>query len=1030
MPRHLSNKYSTEADDFSLGGGGFDSGFGGGMDSGLGMGIGGGSMPGSTPNDNGLKAQDVIAVRAFKRLLSFLNISFTKNIPDKKRPRPIHLYAYGRDELKYQPGFLGWNSRLPNSMTEQAQFGGIVDYLGRVVNNAANWDRESRTSNILTPEIQTAREVMVSSIMSPIDLQTDKVNIIIDDSGLPEELEQLLSKMLSDFFNKELQFGRRMAKWIGDGLYGPGSAPVLVLPQANIYTMRKLADMDLQKNGFDPKDLVKGIHPTTRPDTTKPITSGESLSIFDMPDIDGEMGFESLNLGPSQEAITASTETLVDRITTESYMSLEAMKMLPNKKAGKDDKGNDIEIDIPVTEVIATKDKMKKGIEQVLKNGLNYIRFSANPGLINQHNSKLQQNLEKMQKKIDSHLFQLGSTSSPIYMLDTEKAKDAEPSVDEEAAAIIDLPYPCVIPVIIPGTPSQHIGYFIAVNQWGDPITPENRDINNFYSNSRIMEANLQANMGIPSDLVATNDMSGTQRFKATSVIFGVMLKNIMEKKLEEYGLGGTQLEQHETITSCLFRNLLDQKRIGLVFVPEPMLTYFSYDFHDDGTGKSLLEDIRMIIGLRTTLVTAGVMAAAENSIDQKVISVNVDENNANFAQLLEQVRNAYIEKRVMRFDTNPFNITRQIASRSITLVPTGVRGIPENLSVQTDHRTAGAIQPDNPLLEQLNEWMIQALKVPASAMTQTSEADFARSVVTTNLCFNNRVKIYQLDTNRLGTKIIRAYLKYSTALQKRILDILKQSYHDSEEMDKDDPNLEHSQEDQAFSEDQKKKMREKADELREKDTHPHKSKTEVKMNKETPEEELRQIIEHAFVKLPEPRIVVDKAQYEEITGFADTVDRVCNIVYNESLLTESSQQYSATLRAMSAAAKEALVRGFIKTTAAASAFDLPTIRDIDEDLLMDMYRRLANVEKGLRNYRDQVDTKVNNNGEQPGMGGDMMGGLGGGMGGGFDTGMGGGTMGDLGLGTGTSSPDMNMNAGGDTTQQTPEGGGEEPQGL
>jgi hypothetical protein len=314
--------------------------------------------------------------------------------------------------------------------------------------------------------------------------------------------------------------------------------------------------------------------------------------------------------------------------------------------------------------------------------------------------------------------------------------------------------------------------------------------------------------------------------------------------------------------------------------------------------------------------------------------------------------------------------------------------------------------------------------------MTQTSEADFARSVVTTNLCFNNRVKIYQLDTNRLGTKIVRAYLKYSTALQKRILDVLKQSYHDSEEMDKDDPNLEHSQEDQAFSEDQKKRMREKADELREKDTHPHKSKTEVKMNKETPEEELRQIIEHAFVKLPEPRIVVDKAQYEEITGFADTVDRVCNIVYNESLLTESSQQYSATLRAMSAAAKEALVRGFIKTTAAASAFDLPTIRDIDEDLLTDMYRRLANVEKGLRNYRDQVDTKVNNNGEQPGMGGDMLGGLGGGMGGGLDTGMGGGSMGDLGLGTNTSSPDMNMNAGGDTTQQTPEGGGAEPQGL
>ena len=1024
MPRHLSNKYSAEADDFSLGGGGFDSGFGGDMMGGMGGGLGG-SAPGSTPNDNGLKAQDVIAVRGMKRLLSFLNISYTKNIPDRKRLRPINLYAYGRDELKYQPGFLGWNRNLPNGMTDQAQFGGITDYLGRVVNNAANWERESRTSGILTPEIQMAKEIMVSSIMSPIDLQTDKVNIVVEDSGLPEELEQIISKMISDFFNKELQFGRRMAKWIGDGLYGPGASPVLVLPQCNIYAMRKLADMDLQQNGFDPKALVHGITPTTRPDTTKPIvSSGESLSLLNRPEVEKWFSFESLDFGETESSKKDLTDSLVDKIATEAYMSLEAMKVLPSKKIKKNDKGREVELDIPATEIIATKDKMKEGINTILKNGLNFIRFSANPGLINQHNSRLQQNLEKMQKMVDEHLFRLGSTSSPIYMLDTKKAEEEEPSVKEEAAAILDLPYPCVIPVIIPGSPSQHIGYFVAVNQWGDPIVPENRDINNFYSNSRIMEANLQANMSLPSDLVATNDMSGTQRFKATSVIFGVMLKNIMSKKLEEYGLGGTQLEQHETITACLFRNLLDQKRIGLVFVPEPMLTYFSYDYHDDGTGKSLLEDIRMIIGLRTTLVTAGVMAAAENSIDQKVISVNVDENNANFAQLLEQVRNAYIEKRVMRFDTNPFNITRQIASRSITLVPTGVRGIPENLSVQTDHRSAGAIQPDNPLLDQLNEWMIQALKVPASAMNKTGEDEYARSVVTTNLCFNNRVKIYQFDTNRHGTKIVRGYMKYSTALQQRILDILKQSYHDSEETDKEDPNIEKSQEDQAYSEDQKKKLREKADKLRETDTKPPKSDTEVKMNTAKPEEELRQIIEHTSVKLPEPRIVVDKAQYEEITGFADTIDRICNIVYNESLLTESSQQYSSTLRAMAAAAKESLVRSFIKNTATASSFDLPMIRDIDEDKLLDFYRRLTNVEKELRNYRDQVDTKVNNNGEQPGMGGDMFGGgMGGGLGGGLDSGMGGGGgMTDLGLGTGTTAPDMNMNAGGDTTQQTPEG--------
>lgn len=1011
--KHLRNKYSNEADEFGLGGGGFgggfdDSGFGGG-----GFGGGSSSMPGSTPNDDGLKAQDSIVVRGWKRLRHLLGIAFGSDMPEPKRQTPINLYAYGRDEMKYLAGFLGQNTSMPGASYDRAQYSSITEYLANAVNNAATWEREARTSNILTPEIPIAKEIMVSSIMSPIDLQTDKVNIIVDGSTLPPVVEEKVSEKITEFMNKEVNLSRHMSRGIGESLYGPGAVPILVLPQSNIYVMRKLADIDLEKNGIKPRDLVKGIAPTSRPNTAKTITSGEELGVF------GEQGlkpsFESLSFGESDETVKLAMERMEDAICREALFSFEEMKMIPVGEG----KGQTKDLKVPKqSEVVVNTDKLKASVKELMKNGLNYIRFSTDPNVVGFHGGSLQNKIDKMQADIDKHLVQLGGMTSPILQLSADTVEDNEDSnnVKDEAPAILELPYQSVIPVIIPGAPSQHIGYFIAVNEWGDPVTPENRDINNFYSNSRIMEANLQANLGVPSDLVANNEMTGTQRFKATSVLFGIMLRNFMTKKLEEYGLGGTKLEQHEMITACLFRNLLDQKKIGLVFVPEPMLTYFSYDHHDDGTGKPLIEDIRMIIGLRTTLITAGVMAAAENSIDQKIITINVDDKNANFAQLMEQVRNGFIEKRVMRFDTNPFNITRQIAARSITLVPQGVRGLPDNLSVQTDHRSAGSIQPDNPLLDQLNQWMIQALKVPASAMTQTSEADFARSVVTTNLCFNNRVKIYQFETNRLGTKLVRAYMKYSTALQEQILDVLKQSYHDSEEKDKNDPKP--SQEDQAYSEDQKKEMREKADKLRKKDTEPHESDVKIKMSDKKPAEQLYDIMMHTFVKLPEPRIVVDKAQYEEITNFADAIDRVTNSIYSDELLTESDQHYSSTFRAVKAVVKETLLRSYIKKTGVASAFDLPDLRDVDTDVLDNLFFRMMNIEKGLRTIRDKVDTKINNNGEEMNNGGmGMGGGLGGA--GGYDTTGGGGGLGDLGLGTGTEPTDVNGEQGSDTSQTT-----------
>lgn len=213
------------------------------------------------------------------------------------------------------------------------------------------------------------------------------------------------------------------------------------------------------------------------------------------------------------------------------------------------------------------------------------------------------------------------------------------------------------------------------------------------------------------------------------------------------------------------------------------MMVYMAYDYHIDGTGKSRIEDLSTLLSLRTVLLISGIMAATENAIDNKVIEVDVDEKNANVTQYLAMVRDAFIEKKMLRFDNEPLTVQRDLLQRSLTLLPKNMKGLRENLNITTDRKSANAISPDTAFLEQLTNWIITGLEVPHAALNQTGEQEYSRSVATTNLMYNNKIKGEQKTTTKFGNKLIRTYLKYSSPLQKRIEEILKTSSKSRKDM-------------------------------------------------------------------------------------------------------------------------------------------------------------------------------------------------------------------------------------------------------
>lgn len=853
-------------------------------------------------------------VRTVNRLLRLFGVTFPKDVPvpSISKPKNPQITNFSYRELRHIEGFDSQTD--PTIPTDAAN---ISEYVQNITQKSGAWAREIKNIKSLTPEIDTAKDVAVSTILSPTDLQTDSIGIAVENSGLGAELEAELGKMLQDYFNDVYKLGQKSVKWIGEALFGEGASAILVLPEENIHIMNKAVDVELIKAGVDPNDhIVKKTHNDIKASSESLYASYEALANYD------------------DDKLAA----LIDKV------SFDCIEELSNED------GELKYIDKDGKPIKASMEAMSGAVKNIaeLVNKNNHVIFTQDPTMIKATSNRLYTKMEEMVKDVDRHFLKTGSM--PTYLTSTTRS-----GKEDEFVTTIRIPYQAVVPVTVPNAPEQHIGYFIMVDEWGTPLGPEYYDATAANGGLKLSEANAQAVYGKPNNLSPLGMFSRQNEFEMSSAIFGIMLRNMLDNKLEEFGLNGAATNYKETIGACLFRQILHKRRVGIVFVPEPLMVYIRYDHNENGTGKSLIQDIDILVALRNTLLVAGVMAATENSIDKKKIEVAVDEKNANVEQILNIVRNAFIEKNMLRFDNNPHTIQRDLVQKSLSIYPKNMRGLADSLNVTVDRATAGSIEPNDSLITKLSEWIVMHLIVPEAAMSQTGENEYSRSVATTNLIFNNKIKLLQSETTPNLTKLVQLYSYYSGEVKQKIEDILKASdvkHKTKREITYDTENL------KDISDIETDDDTEEVEEKREHTIIKPVIKQDFKKNTKSIKENVDLVINSMVVKLPAPRIVVDKAHFEEIQAYISTLDNILQAIYPDEM-TMGLDGYSDTLRMIRAMVKEAMIREYVKTIGFQSTYAIPSITDVVSTNTEEVLLHLINVKKGMVEINDHIGKRV-----------------------------------------------------------------------
>ncbi len=385
--------------------------------------------------------------------------------------------------------------------------------------------------------------------------------------------------------------------------------------------------------------------------------------------------------------------------------------------------------------------------------------------LQNEKINEILQNQTVSMEKSKLNIYKRKYSHVPITVLN----KTTEQAIGEPI--VIKLASESIIPVYISGDPMHHVGYFILLDKNGYPINGE-RDRHTYEqlqnrlttdSNSELKEQIRQTKLAI---FGYSNTDYKTNDFNA-EIYSKLIEKELLDAIDENVFEGSIELSNMIEISKIMMARALHKKETTLLFVPEQIVTYITFDYNKDGIGKSLLENTRILSSLRSVLLFSNVLASIKNSVPRTGVKIDLDETDPNPRETVEFLLNEFTKNHNQAFPiglTNPADIVDAIQRSSIDVAVSGNTAYPETTLDITD-KTRAVAKPDTELENQLRRRHYMAMGLPPEIIDADMNVDFATTVIASNAMVAKRVSIYQYQLCEKLMDFVKKYIFSSQSL-------------------------------------------------------------------------------------------------------------------------------------------------------------------------------------------------------------------------------------------------------------------------
>ncbi len=502
--------------------------------------------------------------------------------------------------------------------------------------------------------------------------------------------------------------------------------------------------------------------------------------------------------------------------------------------------------------------------------------------------------------------------------------------------AMIELPSESVIPIIIEGAPSNHIGYFVMLNENGLPISAEIDNfetmINSASGSQRIN--NIYASFYGTSQFSLQKKMSLDAKTEVLNAIYDSYIQNVMKSKLNKMSLDKYNVNLTNDISRVMFSRLLKNSETRILFVPKSLLHYMAFEYYADGTGKSKVDNIKFPLSLKMTFIITRLISLIESSINRRSLKITLDKNIGNPLELLRAVKKEVASNKIYGLSYDPSTIIKNVIDKELTIVPSNIPGV-ENFELSDVPNNVEYPRPDDAILEEITNMYMMNLGIPPSAMNRLSEDEFSRSVASNNIFFSNQIRTDQRVVVRFMTSLISTYVSFSGQLKELIIEIMKSAKDVSgtiEEIAETDRDTSGSTESIDGA------------------TEAAKSKTKKDKEKPEPsgalEDRFANLLANIKFTLPAPNLAHDKASFDELEEYIKIVDTVLNNLYPDDMTLDT--ELAGVVKVLRSTLKRDILKEHIQSNSLLADLNFDALSNVEVTRAIESNQKLMNLKKAL----------------------------------------------------------------------------------
>jgi len=648
--------------------------------------------------------------------------------------------------------------------------------LRAIANEGMQSVNDSETVRQLLSDTDLAAQILVSVILSPQDMMGVEVGYQsnLTHWNVPHEVNTTMTNSVRDYLEEVYKIKPRLPTIVEDILFRRGSYPVAVLPENAIDDMIHNNGSELSNESLN--EFRKNLD-----------NSGNIKSLSILGPLDAQMpqrspaapGGYKAGLGLALEHLITAREDA----TWNTNISVEWFKDDEHEANRKDPQMFDTHISVTDNINLLKFPQFSTKLREVkMKKTLGKSTALSTESMIRRIDATANSPIGSSGNITGTHFHRQNQSQTIVKEIkgqDKLKRRSIGPPLE------IHFPSESVIPVHVPNQPSKQIGFFVLLDAEGNPIN-RGQGVNHFRELGQSLTNSSFASSMIQRAGSAMNDNSSVLSRSSGGAtmgrMYGQMLERDLYQRLKNGSVGGNvSLAGSEEVYFLMLTRSLANQQTQVLYIPAEYMTYIALEYNTSGTGKSLLDNTKIIDSMQANLLVGTVMGALRNSVGRTHVDLKLDPDMPDPWKSIEVAMGEIIRVNGDGFPLgtiNPLDIKDGLIRSQFEFGFSGHPKLPD-MSVEFTEKNTNYNPPDQKLIDDLRKRRLMAFYLTPEMVDAASGADFATSVANNSTLLSKRAMGIQQELTPQLSAHVRKHISNCGDLIDELIEVIAGNYDD-----------------------------------------------------------------------------------------------------------------------------------------------------------------------------------------------------------------------------------------------------------